>query len=458
MKFPRLSAIALFAACLSISTALAYDRYPFGDGDGDHFPPPPTNASPTVQIVHPREGAMVLVGDNVYICAETSYFTDTVASVEFFAGTNSLGVVSNTPSFWGEEGNFFCLVWSNVTAGAYTLTAVATDAAGNMATSAGVDISVVTDLPPRIHIISPRSGALILGPTNITICAQAFDLDGTVTNVEFFQGTTSLGSVSNTPTPWGEWGSFYCLTWSNVPPGDYTLTAVATDNSGASTTSDAVGISVVTNLPPRVRIETPEDGAMFIEPANIGICAEASDPDGTVTSVEFFEGTTSLGVVTTPTLITNWWHVEALYCLTWSNAPGGTYALTAVATDDGGATTTSDAVNITVGPPPPPSVHIFRPRDGATIYNAPIDISVCAFERNFTNPIVNVQFFAGTNIVGTTSNAPFSCIDWSQVQPGTYSLTAAATDSMGNTVTSAAVGITVTAGPGPHHPRHEWDQ
>ena len=163
--------------------------------------------------------------------------------------------------------------------GAYALTATAKDLAGNTATSSVVDISVVTNLPPRVLITKPCNGATILGPTNINICATAFDPDGgTVTQVEFFEGTNSLGVVTNVPTLYitNKHGVFpikntsYCLTWTNVQPGAYMLTAVATDNDGAMTTSEPVDISVVTNLPPRVKLVSPYAGATYFAPATVG--------------------------------------------------------------------------------------------------------------------------------------------------------------------------------------------
>jgi hypothetical protein len=186
---------------------------------------------------------------------------------------------------------------------------------------------------------------------------------------------------------------------------------------------------------------------MFRQPVNIKICAQASDPDGTVTNVEFFADTNDLGSVTSPTLVTNWWweeqQVQSLYCLTWSNAPVGSYTLKAVATDNAGMSSTSAGVPITIYPPPPPTVRITTPRNYATIYNGPANINVCALERNFTNSIVNVSFFAGTNSLGSTTNNPYSCIVWSNAPPGAYKLTARATDSLGTTVTSAPVSIKV---------------
>ena len=114
---------------------------------------------------------MFLAPADIQIAALTAYFTDTVASVEFFAGTNSLGVVTNSSKGLGGPGPsplpeaLFWLAWSNVPPGDYALTATATDLAGNTVTSAAVDISVVTNFPPCVVITKPKNGAMILGPT-----------------------------------------------------------------------------------------------------------------------------------------------------------------------------------------------------------------------------------------------------------------------------------------------------
>jgi hypothetical protein len=56
----------------------------------------------------------------------------------------------------------------------------------------------------------------------------ANDLDGTVTNVAVFNGTNRLGSVSLGQT------DVYRLAWTNAAPANYVLSAIATDNSGAT--------------------------------------------------------------------------------------------------------------------------------------------------------------------------------------------------------------------------------
>src|ERR1035441_2640005 len=93
------------------------------------LPPPPTNHLAVVEIVTPHDGTMLLAPVDLHICAVAAYFTDAVASVEFFAGTNVLGVVTNSPFGLGGRdsdrpmGSYFCLTWSNVRPGAYALEA-----------------------------------------------------------------------------------------------------------------------------------------------------------------------------------------------------------------------------------------------------------------------------------------------------------------------------------------------
>ena len=60
------------------------------------------------------------------------------------------------------------------------------------------------------------------------------------------------------------------------------------------TTSDAVNISVVPDVAPLVSITNPADGATFTAPATIQLKADASDIDGTVKTVDFYNGGSTL--------------------------------------------------------------------------------------------------------------------------------------------------------------------
>jgi hypothetical protein len=91
------------------------------------------------------------------------------------------------------------------------------------------------------------------------------------------------------------------------------------------------------NQLPSVSLTSPANNARFTSPAKVSLAATASDPDGTVIRVEFFNGATKVGEDTT-----------APYTGQWNTGAAGTYTLTARATDNAGATTPSSPVTIIV--------------------------------------------------------------------------------------------------------------
>ena len=83
------------------------------------------------------------------------------------------------------------------------------------------------------------------------------------------------------------------------------------------------------NQPPLVILTAPGPQPCLLLPTNILVRAEAQDPDGIISRVEFYSEATKLGQANT-----------APYELIWTNVPVGTYALTAVAFDNLGAAAT----------------------------------------------------------------------------------------------------------------------
>ena len=197
-----------------------------------------------------------------------------------------------------------------------------------------------TEQPARRSHHQPTNGAVFSTSAPITIEASATDSDGTVVKVEFIdQGTGQLlGVVTNSP---------YRITITNSVPGNYTAIAKATDNLGAAATSAPVSITVTApvNVPPTVAITNPTDGSTATAPFTGTILVDASDRDGTITKVEFFANGTLVGTDT-----------QAPYSLTVSNLSAGVYNLTAKATDNQGATTTSIQVKFTINEPQAPIV------------------------------------------------------------------------------------------------------
>jgi len=85
-----------------------------------------------------------------------------------------------------------------------------------------------TNKVPTVSITSPANNATFTAPASIVINANAVDSDGSISKVEFFNGTTLLNSDAS---------SAYSYTWANVAAGTYTIRAVATDNQGATATA-----------------------------------------------------------------------------------------------------------------------------------------------------------------------------------------------------------------------------
>ncbi|KAF1706594.1 chitinase [Pseudoxanthomonas sacheonensis] len=92
-----------------------------------------------------------------------------------------------------------------------------------------------TNQSPTVSLTSPANNATYTAGASITVSANAADSDGTVAQVQFFRGTTSLGVDTSSP---------YSVSWSNVAAGNYAIKAVATDNAGATGTSALANITV----------------------------------------------------------------------------------------------------------------------------------------------------------------------------------------------------------------------
>jgi hypothetical protein len=100
-------------------------------------------------------------------------------------------------------------------------------------------VRVVGNSSPTVAITSPTAGAGFQAPAQITVTANAADSDGQVAKVDFYAGSTLLGSDSTSP---------YSFNWNGAPAGSYRLTARAIDDLGAATTSSPVDITVT--IPP----------------------------------------------------------------------------------------------------------------------------------------------------------------------------------------------------------------
>ena len=362
--------------------------------------------------------------------------------------------------------------------------------------------------PPFVRLINPPDGSVFEGPLDIRLMAHATDPDGRVRTVEFFDGDTSLGVVSGLtpilrPIPLADDAielavesdpflypdldhvldpsiirpSVFVLSWRNVPPGHHVLTAVATDNLGASSRSEPVEIKMteppaqpVVNVtatdpvatepgPNRERLDTatftvgrtgPTDLPLTVFYRLGGSASNGVDYRELPHSVTIQSGATRAEVVVAPIdddLVEGPEHVTLTVvpplCIEIYPPP---YECYLVGPHDTARTVINDNDPANL----PPVVEIVRPLDGS-VFLAPADIGIVASARDFDGRVRTVEFFEGRNSLGIvtntqsvlSANVPQFAIKWPDVRAGHYILTAEATDDDGAKSRSRPVEIKV---------------
>lgn len=180
---------------------------------------------PTVNILTPTNTQVFVARANIRLTSIAEDLDGIVTNVSYYANSNFIGRATQSP---------YPFVWTNVTGGTYTLTAVATDNDGKTATSPAVQITVLKQ-PPTVVITNPAPNSVFASGAPVLIQANAQDADGIVTNVQFFASTTLLGNDTTSP---------YSYNWLTAPSGTNLLKAVAVDNDGLFATSSIVAIIV----------------------------------------------------------------------------------------------------------------------------------------------------------------------------------------------------------------------
>jgi chitodextrinase len=577
----------------------------------------PSNLRPTISVTAPAANATFTVGSQITLTAQAADADGSIAKVEFFDGASSLGSVASAPysvTWTTKQGPHLLMavatdnrgaqsvssaiaisvsfdgtpivrcaaedvdcalpvgVLADVFYGANGLYAVKRGVSGSLPCSTltfGVDpvpgqpkscfyaITPQTNLAPIVQLTWPPTSETFATDSKITLSATASDPDGSVTKVEFFDGSTLLGSVAAAP---------YLLDWS-PQPGPYAVTARATDDQGKQSVSAAATgwIGTITfcasegatcalpagatadvyfgngqfavkrnlsgsipcnssyfggdpapskfkacyyairsqssNAAPTVALTSPTASGTYSAGSAVNLSATAADADGTVVKVEFFDGTTSLGIAT-----------AAPYTLSWT-ATLGVHSFTAQATDNLGAQTTSAPVTVSItggsnvvlcaaeggncvlpfgvvadvsygagslfavkrnvsgsvpctnqyfgADPAPgklkscyytavnqgsniaPTVTMTSPTASGT-YSAGAVVTVAATASDSDGSIAQVEFFDGTTSLGVATSAPYS-LSWTAAL-GAHSFTARATDNLGAQTTSAPVALSISNG------------
>jgi hypothetical protein len=264
-----------------------------------------------------------------------------------------------------------------------------------------------------VQLTSPANNAIAKNQSTVTLAASA---SANVTKVEFYRNGLMIGTAWKTP---------FVFQWTYVSSGTYSITARAYDGSGGTATSAPVTLQVT--QPPTVRLTSPTAGS-YGYPAALTLTAGATDADGAVARVEYYNGATLIGQATT-----------APYTLAWTTAPQGTHVLTAKAIDNRGLATTSAPVSVSIYPPP--VVRLLSPvASGNYVNQGTIPLEASASTTG--GRITKVEFYRNGVLIGASVSSPYRW-NWTYVSTGTYTITAKAYTDTRLTAQSAATTIVV---------------
>ncbi len=180
------------------------------------------------------------------------------------------------------------------------------------------------------------------------------------------------------------------------------------------------------NTSPSVTLTNPVHNALLAGPLDVDLHATASDPDGSVVRVEFFDGSTFMGD-----------SLADPFVIALLNVTEGQHAFSAVAVDNAGARSTSSVVNVTIAAPPsievgPLSRRILTGSNGTFTVTA-----------TGTSPLAYQWLFNGASIAGAT-NSNYGIVNVQTIHAGSYSVRI--TNSVGS-VTSANAALTAGVDP-----------
>ena len=326
--------------------------------------------------------------------------------------------------------------------GSYQARAVATDNAGNTATSPVVSFTIDT-VAPTVAMTAPTNGATTT-TNEPTLSATASDNTGGsgLANIQF-QYSTNGGTTWNNAGAVLATAPFSFNFTTPLPAGTYAARAIATDKAGNSANSPAVSFSV-SNASLNVGITAPSGATNNNKPT---LSATASETGGTGIASVQFEYSTNGGSA---------WNnagaaqTTAPFSYTFTTPlADGSYQVRAVATDKSGNTATTSTVSFMIDTVDP-TVAMTAPSDGATTSDTTPALSATASDNTGGSGLATVQF-EYTSDRGATwidagptqTSGPFSFTFTTPLADGTYAAVAIATDNAGNQAVSAVVSFTI---------------
>jgi pimeloyl-ACP methyl ester carboxylesterase len=382
------------------------------------------NNTPTVALTAPADLATVVAPATISMAATASDNDGTVTRVDFYSANLLLGSDTSAP---------YSFSWTNVPAGTYRMHAEAVDNGGAVGVSSERTLFVTDVATVLVSPASPREGQ----PATVTVTGSS-----TCGAIEINYGDGTVITYPITGLPIGR-----THTWSS--PGSRTIIARGQGNCEGSTTTT---VTIGGNAHPTVSVTAPAEGAEFVAGSTVTMGASATDADGAITRVEFYDGTTLLTTDTT-----------SPYGVSWT-PQAGTHSLSAKAYDDLNAMTASTSRTISV-------VHIgsVTVSPSPVVQGQPTTITVngsatgCgAVEINYGDGVVNTyalsslpyqqtHAYATTGVKTITARGQGNCLGQKSTSltvntntPPTVALTAPATGAVYTAPATIALSATAS--------------
>jgi hypothetical protein len=387
------------------------------------------DTKPSVALSSPANGATFTTGETITLKSTVTDAEGGPYAVDYYRSGGTGGWTKLNPA--SLQTAPFEYAWdlgALPPTGTVQLRAIAADQRGLTDTSI---ISVSISPPnhaPTVSLGAQPNNPEPVAPASFTLNATATD-DGAVAKVEFYQDGVLIGTDIAGPT--------WSLAVSSLSVGSYSFTAKAFDNGtpALSTISAPLAINVVPNKPPSVAITSPANDAGFSAPASFPLVASASDSDGTIARVVFYQDTDSIGIGTSGT---------TGYTLQVTNRPVGTFKYTAKAVDNLGASKTSAGITVKITNTAP-SITLTSPLTGT--YTATYAATLTAKADDPGGSVQKVDFFVSgvlDKTIITPATGGIYSYQKSFATPGAYAIRARATDNLGDTSVATAT-VTVVA-------------
>ncbi len=347
--------------------------------------------SAEVAVTSPASSSSFEAPAEILIQTEISISEDLIDKVVFYQGNFEIGSDSLAPYQYS---------WSNVPAGEYSLRAEVTKIDGSMISSGNVEVTVTSpgnfkqyrleaedfmlsnyqiesgsfaSAGRYIGILNGETGTVgeakiaFEGPADTySVSIGYFDESDGISQATFFLNDQEIETWlfdDETGETVANSNAFRKITFATpleLNVGD-TIRLRGTRTSFAFARLDYVEIQSVTTLNnlPEVSITNPTNNSSFENGSDIIVSAEATDADGEITRVEFYENSQLLSIDT-----------EAPYSYNWANVQTGNYAITAIAYDEASGQTTSEPINIAVNQPTGECTTLYEEQDGLLVIEA----------------------------------------------------------------------------------------